>query len=120
MEIDLPPLYEFEGAEDLAAALMAAGPSEPGGMADAPLSWVAIRAWSELTETPLSPGDYEALRDLSGEWVQACEEYRHHLVPPPWGHVRTKPEALGNQIKGLFRGLIAAQQAEKQKGQPSG
>lgn len=53
-------------------------------MGDVPLSWQGIAAWARLTETHLSPGDLEDLREMSAEYVAGCHEYRGKKVPAPY------------------------------------
>lgn len=119
MAVDLPPLEDWDGAEDLAAALLGAGPSEPGGMGDAPLSWQAIKAWLELTEAWLSPGDLEALRELSAEFVAACGEYREKLVPAPYGEVKADPVRAADLLRRALDALVSGNGKRKPVRKPA-
>lgn len=54
-------------------------------MGSVPLTWHEIRAWAEITETRLSPGDMEALRELSEVFVAAAAEFTGKVAPAPYG-----------------------------------
>lgn len=59
-------------------------------MGSVPLTWQELRAWCELTEARLSPGDLEDVRELSAVFVSAAAEYSGKTEPAPYG---TKPKA---------------------------
>lgn len=75
-------------------------------MGDVPLSWQGIAAWARLTETQLSPGDFEALREMSAEYVSACEDYRHNSKPAPYGDLDSEdaPKPSVAMTRAAFRG----------------
>lgn len=84
-------------------ALLAAGITEPGGMAEQALSWRTLEAWARLTEVHLSPGDFETIRGLSEVYLMAAEEYRHKQTSPPYDVVEINRQTLGRAISAAIR-----------------
>lgn len=70
----------------------------PGAMGSIPLSWQELRAWADMTEARMSPGDMEALRDLSSVFVAAAAEFTGKVVPAPYGFAAKAPEDVQAQI----------------------
>jgi len=106
---------DLEGAEELAAALLVVGPSEAGTMGEVPLSWREIEAWARLTMAPFSPGDLEALREMSAEFVAASHEYREKSAPAPYGGVRADPATVSEQLQRGLDALIRANGKRRQR-----
>lgn len=106
--MELPPLDDWEGAHEIADALLVAGPAQYGAMGEGPLSWQEIDAWANRTEAHLSPGDLEDLKRLSDEFFTACGEYREKAVPSPYGGIRQDPAKVSDMLKRALDGLVAS------------
>jgi hypothetical protein len=89
--------------------LLDAGPTEPGGMGEARLSWRSLRAWEDGAGIRLDPWQRRLLRRLSGDWLAESDRARKVDCPPPW-----QPDAgpidrpaVSSKIQSMFRGRIA-------------
>ncbi|MDK3016552.1 hypothetical protein [Pseudodonghicola flavimaris] len=77
-------------------------------MGEVPLSWREIRAWAEMTEVCLSPGDLEDLQRLSEEFVAACGEFREKAVPAPFGGIRQDPAKVSDMLKRALDAMVSS------------
>ena len=57
---------------------------EPSGMGQGPISWTTLRAWQQLTGTPLAPWEARLLRALSAAFLAARNEGEDPLAQPPF------------------------------------
>lgn len=120
VEVDLPPLHEWEGAQDIADAFLAAGASEAGGMGETPLSWSELRNCAAMTEIHLNPGGWETLRYMSEEFVGSCSEYREKVVPSPYGGIKQDPANVVDILARALDGLVAGNGKRKAPAKKAG
>lgn len=111
----MPNLSEWTGAEGIAAALQDLGFAEAGSEGPMPITWHGLRAWAELTMPGLAPGDYEALRRLSVEYVVACNRYRHTIMPPPFGAPLVDRNAAQEVMRRALDALVSSNGRRRRK-----
>lgn len=78
----------------------------PGAMGSVPLSWQELLAWAGATETQMTPGDLENVRELSAVFVNAAAEYRGETAPAPFGAEPKSAEDINAQIHKAFAALM--------------
>jgi hypothetical protein len=57
---------------------------ENTGMGSAPIGWITLRAWQDLTGTPLQPWEARLIRKLSSLFISARSEGEDPLAQPPF------------------------------------
>lgn len=95
-------------APHLVAYLFEAGPLQPGGMAEAPLSHGELQAWQQNSGIVLQPWEARLLRRLSGSYLSAMSEARAPSAPPPWKEtpdVAPNPARIARDLKASLKEL---------------
>lgn len=110
LEPDLPEV----DAPWLLGHFWEAGPTSPGPMGEAPLSFQEIQAWQQQTGTELAPWAVRLLRRLSREYLEAAHAARSADCPAPYTSpegARRNAQAIDRQIRLAMKSYFAAKGA---------
>lgn len=106
-EPEMPPV---DAGGYLVGYLFEAGPTMPGGMGPAILSWAEIGSWQARTGTPLQPWEARFLRRLSAEYLWQSRDAEKLDCPAPWKPAEVEPEQLAataDAMRNAMRRLAA-------------
>lgn len=88
---------------------------ETNGMGIQGVSWNQLHHWNMLTEAQLDPWEAETLHRASLAYAMMWNEAKNPHCPSPWSETKTDPKILQDQIKNVFRSMMASQ-SKKKKG----
>lgn len=100
-------LPEITACAHLLGYLMECGPTSPGGMGPVPISFTDIRAWQEVTGTPLTSWEGKTLRRLSLEYLSektAAADDPKRAAPWPEG-IEGAQRVVSRSLRESMRGL---------------
>jgi len=103
--IEMP---NIEGAEHLLAHLNNMGWCTSSGMGISPLSFIEIKAYIELTETPLNADEVMLIRQMSQGYVSEVQDKNPNKHAP---YATSKPAELqASSIINMFSGIATIQE----------
>lgn len=110
---EVEPRYPKVEFEYLVGWLDDLGWCETNGMGVQGVSWNSLFSWNSLTGADLDPWEAETLHQASLSYAIMWNEAKDPACPSPWSETRTDPKVLQDQIKNMFRSMIATQSKTK-------
>lgn len=99
--LDLPPI---EAGDYLIGYLQELGYTRSSGMGPCPLDYSEVKAWQEVTHTPLNHWEALAIRRLSSEFVGALHSAEDPNAPSPYlGDIEKRRQETTDFFKALAR-----------------
>jgi broad specificity phosphatase PhoE len=81
------------------------GPSSPGGMAGATLTWSEMEAWQRLTGISLEAWEARTIREMSRAFLKQQHDSRKANCPAPWSE---SPEVVNDRVTAQFAAMFKA------------
>ena len=81
-----------------------------GSFGIVPISWVDVKAWSDLTSTPLTAWESSTILLLSKTFVSYFNEVNEKSVPPPYQPAEIDKKQVSNKIGSMFRSIAIRKQ----------
>lgn len=105
-----PVLYPPNPAPYLTDWFLEIGPTAPGGMGDAPISWQDMAAWSQVTGIELDPWEGRTLRRLSIAHInQKYAAKKPGCIEPRLEADRAKAEEVSrDRVSSQFAAMVKA------------
>lgn len=89
--------------------LFEVGPTSPGGMGPAAVSWRDLEAWRALAGVDLMPWEAKLLRRLSTDFVNELHDAKKPDCPAPWAsETERNRDAVSRKVGNAFKALALA------------